>query len=63
MNDKEILNFKTQIQNFSKEEILKQREEIQDKISKMILNSDLIIKAALLEARFEELNKEPTNNG
>lgn len=44
-----ILNFKNEIKNFSLTQLRQMQEEIQSGISKMILDSDLIIKAAIVE--------------
>lgn len=44
-----ILNFKNEIKNFSLTQLKQMQEEIQSGISKMILDSDLIIKAAIVE--------------
>lgn len=59
MEDKKILQFKQQIQNFSLEQLKTKQQEIQSAISKMILDSDLIIEAAIVEAAIKE--KEETN--
>lgn len=44
-----ILNFKEEIKNFSLSELKQMQEKIQSGISKMILDSDLILKAAIVE--------------
>ena len=44
-----ILNFKEEIKNFSLSQLKQMQEKIQSGISKMILDSDLIIKAAIIE--------------
>ena len=44
-----ILNFKEEIKNFSLSQLKQMQEKIQSGISKMILDSDLIIKAAIVE--------------
>ena len=44
-----ILNFKDEIKNFSLAQLKQMQEEVQNGISRMILDSDLILKAAILE--------------
>ena len=44
-----ILNFKEEIKNFSLSQLKQMQEKIQSSISKMILDSDLILKAAIVE--------------
>ena len=44
-----ILNFKEEIKDFSLSQLKHKKEKIQSDISKMILDSDLIIKAAIIE--------------
>lgn len=57
MEEKDILNFKEKIKNFTRKELIKEREKINDDITKMILDSDLVLKAALLEAAIEATEK------
>lgn len=54
MNEQDILNFKNSIKDLSLEELEAKFAEVQDGISKMLLNSDLMIKAALLDSLIEE---------
>ena len=44
-----ILNFREEIKNFSLSQLKQMQEKIQSGISKMILDSDLILKAAIVE--------------
>ena len=44
-----ILSFKEEIKDFSLSQLKQMQEKIQSGISKMILDSDLIIKAAIVE--------------
>lgn len=53
-----IANFRAEIENFSKEELIAKREELRNAVSKMILDSDLMVKAAIVETRIQELEKE-----
>ena len=63
MNEKEILAFKTTIDNYSVDELLAARTELQSKLSQMILESDVIMKVAIIENQLKEkLNKE-TDDG
>jgi hypothetical protein len=49
MNEQEIINFRNLVKEFSLEQLEKERADIQNAISKMILDSDLMIKAAIIE--------------
>ena len=53
-----IANFRAEIENFSKEQLIAKREELRNAVSKMILDSDLMVKAAIVETRIQELEKE-----
>ena len=44
-----ILNFKEEIKNFSLSQLKQMQEKIQSGISKMILDSDLILIASIVE--------------
>lgn len=54
METKDILNFKTKIKDFSLEELKEEKAKLDQEINKMILNSDLIVKAAILTSAIEE---------
>lgn len=54
-----ILQFKQEIKDFTLSELKAKRDEIQDSISRMILESDLVLKAAILDAAIAE--KEEAN--
>ena len=65
MEDEKKLNFeksladcRAKIDNFTLEELQSEKRKIDNDISKMILNSDLILKAAILETKIEEKIKE-----
>jgi len=49
-----ILSFKDEIKNFSLAQLKQMQEEVQNGISRMILDSDLILKAAILEQAIAE---------
>lgn len=53
-----ISNFRNEIENFSIEELETKRGELQNAISKMILDSDMILKIAIIESRMKELRGE-----
>lgn len=54
MNEKDIVNFRNQIKDFSVEELKKKRNNLQNDLSKMILNSDIIVQIAIVESLLEE---------
>ena len=54
MNEKDIVNFRNQIKDFSVEELKEKRNNLQNDLSKMILNSDIIIQIAIVESLLEE---------
>jgi hypothetical protein len=54
MNEQEIINFRNSVKDFSLEELEQKRADIQNAISKMILDSDLMIKAAIIENLIKE---------
>ena len=56
--EKSLADFRAKIDNFTLEELQSEKRKIDNDISKMILNSDLIIKAAILETKIEEKKKE-----
>lgn len=58
MENKDILNFRAEIKDFSIEELEKKADELRDAISKMILDSDLIIKAAIIDTLIKEKRGE-----
>ena len=54
MNEQEIINFRNSVKDFSLEELEQKKADIQNAISKMILDSDLMIKAAIIENLIKE---------
>ena len=54
MNEKDIVNFRNQIKDFSVDELKEKRNNLQNDLSKMILNSELIIQIAIIESLLEE---------
>lgn len=54
MTKEEIINFRQSLANMSIEELNAEAKKIQDDISKMILDSDLIMKAAIVDSLIKE---------
>lgn len=54
MTEKEILNFKASIENLTVEELMNEKKNLDDKITKMILDSDLMLKVAIVAAKLKE---------
>lgn len=54
MDEKDIINFRKKVADFTVEELKQEQADIQNAISKMILDSDLIIKAAIIENLLKE---------
>ena len=62
MNDKDIINFKQSLVNYNVDQLIELRTQLNDNISKMILNSDDVVKIAIIEGLLtEKLNKEHSN--
>ena len=62
MNEKDILDFKASICNLSIYELNEKRSELQTKFSQMVLDSDLVMKIAIIESVLtEKLEKEQKN--
>lgn len=54
MDEKEILNFRESIKDLSIEQLEEKAEELRSAVSKMILDSDLIVKAAIVDTLIKE---------
>ena len=54
MTEKEILNFKDSIKDFTVEELMNEKKNLDDKITKMILDSDWMLKVAIVSAKLKE---------
>lgn len=63
MNEQDILNFKQSISNLSIEELNDKRVALQEKISQMIMESDVIMKVAIVESLLKEKIEKEQNNG
>ena len=58
MNVEEIVKFKNSLVNLSLEELNKKKAELQDKIAKMIMDSDVTMQIAIVEAQIQEKKEE-----
>ena len=58
MNIEEIVKFKNSLNNLSLDELNKKKAELQDRIAKMIMDSDLTMQIAILEAKIQEKKEE-----
>ena len=58
MNIEEIVKFKNSINNLTLEELNKKKAELQDRIAKMIMDSDAIMQIAIIEAKIQEKKEE-----
>lgn len=63
MNEQDILNFKQSISNLSIEELNDKRVALQEKISQMIMESDIVMKVAIVESLLKEKIEKEQNNG
>lgn len=63
MNNKDIINFKNQINNFSIDELNDERIKLQEQMSKMILENDLLVKISIVETALQEKLEKETKNG
>ena len=62
MENNSILEFKNKIKDFTIDELNDMHSELQEKMSKMILESDIIMQIAIVESLLnEKLEKERTN--
>ena len=58
MNIEEIVKFKNSLNNLSLEELNKKKAELQDRIAKMIMDSDVTMQIAIWEAKIQEKKEE-----
>ena len=58
MNIEEIVKFRNSLNNLSLEELNKKKAELQDKIAKMIMDSDVTMQIAIVEAKIQEKKEE-----
>ena len=58
MNIEEIVKFKNSLNRLTLDELNKKKAELQDRIAKMIMDSDLTMQIAILEAKIQEKKEE-----
>ena len=58
MNIEEIVKFKNSLNNLSLEELNKKKAELQDRIAKMIMDSDVTMQIEIIEAKIQEKKEE-----
>lgn len=56
MKEQDIINFKQEISNLSLEELQKKQAELHESVVKMILDTDLVVKIAIIENCIKEKN-------
>ena len=54
MEIKDIVKFRNSLANLSLEELNQKKAELQDKIAKMIMDSDVTMQIAIVEAKIKE---------
>ena len=59
----DIINFKNRINNFSIDELNDERIKLQEQMSKMILENDLLVKISIVETALQEKLEKETKNG
>ena len=58
MNIEEIVKFKNSLNKLTLDELNKKKAELQDRIAKMIMDSDLTMQIAILEAKIQKKKEE-----
>ena len=58
MNIEEIVKFKNSLNKLTLDELNKKKAELQDRIAKMIMDSDLTMQIAIIEAKIQEKKEE-----
>lgn len=58
MNIEKIVKFKNSLNNLTLDELNKKRAELQDRVAKMIMDSDLTMQIAIIEAKIQEKKEE-----
>ena len=58
MNIENIVKFKNSLNNLTLDELNKKKAELQDRIAKMIMDSDLTMQIAIIEAKIQEKEEE-----
>ena len=58
MNIENIVKFKNSLNNLTLDELNKKKAELQDRVAKMIMDSDLTMQIAIIEAKIQEKKEE-----
>ena len=58
MNIEEIVKFKNSLNKLTLDELNKKKAELQDRIAKMIMDSNLTMQIAILEAKIQKKKEE-----
>ena len=58
MDIEKIVKFKNSLNNLTLDELNKKRAELQDRVAKMIMDSDLTMQIAIIEAKIQEKKEE-----
>ena len=58
MNIEKIVKFKNSLNNLTLEELNQKKAELQDRVAKMIMDSDLTMQIAIIEAKIQEKEEE-----
>ena len=58
MNIEEIVKFKNSLNNLTLDELNQKKAELQDRIAKMIMDSDVTMQIAIIEAKIQEKKEE-----
>lgn len=57
MNVEDIVKFRNSLANLSLQELEEKRNELREKIAKMIMDSDITMQIAIVEAQIQERGK------
>ena len=63
MENNSILEFKNKIKDFTIDELSDMHDELQEKVSKMIFESDIVMQIAIVESLLKEKLEKEHNNG
>jgi hypothetical protein len=55
---KDIANFRCEIADFTEEQLENKKAELQNAISKMIMDCDMVLKIAIIDAKLKEIKGE-----
>ena len=63
MENNSMLEFKNKIKDFTIDELSDMHDELQEKVSKMIFESDIVMQIAIVESLLKEKLEKEHNNG